>query len=477
MKKTNDVLLIIAAITSILFLFIVESFNNITLDDIGFALQLQKGSILNFVTYMYLNWQGRFMGFLITGIQMKSYFLFGSMLPFSILIYILNILLVSKSLNNFFNIKPVYSLLYAIILFQLYVYSMLDISSYFWLCTKAYTFIISISLYAFSELSINKRIAWYDYIILFITFAFLGCSYEIYAPAVLLFMSFTLLYKLHLSKYNIKILIAENRKLVYSFIICILFFSLMVVAPGNWIRMNLNSKTTDLADNLVTSGKTGLHLIKLLFLKVHYFLAAGILLWAISQQVNISSKNTGRTDSLKRILIYALISLGLCLISILLNVYVVGARIELRAFNHINLICYLFIGFSLYELTTTNLYRKLISYALSFSLLFIIASNIYSSFKSIPELRAYEQSVNARIEQLKMLSTNGNNVIFKLKPLHIAEFHSVDDVWKLVVPKFTPRALLKPNEVSTDISNYYNKAYRRYYKLDFDVITDLSYKF
>jgi hypothetical protein len=39
MKKINEGLLLGAAITSIVFLFIVEAFNNITLDDIGFALQ------------------------------------------------------------------------------------------------------------------------------------------------------------------------------------------------------------------------------------------------------------------------------------------------------------------------------------------------------------------------------------------------------------------------------------------------------
>ena len=148
---------------------------------------------------------------------------------------------------------------------------------------------------------------------------------------------------------------------------------------------------------------------------------------------------------------------------------------ELRAFNHINLFCFLFIGFSLYEFAKSGLHKKLIVYSLPLTLLFVIVCNIYCSLKSVPELRAYKESVNVRMEKLEMLRTNENKETIKLSPLHIAEFHSVDDLWKLVVPKFTGRPLLKPNEVSKSNGNYYNKKYREYYKLDFDVITDLSY--
>jgi hypothetical protein len=478
MKKINIGLLVIAAITSIVFLFTVESFNNLTLDDIGFALQLQKESIWNFIWRTYLTWQGRFMGFLITGLQIKSYFLFKSMIPFSILLYILNIFLVSKSLMNFFKIKLRNSLLYSIIFFQLYVYSMFDISSYFWLCTKGYTLIITLSLFAFSELVVNKRMEWYNYIILFITFAFLGCSYEIYAPLILLFLVCGLLYKLIRSNYNIKAFFYENKKLIFSTTVCILFFSLMVIAPGNWIRMEVHAKEPDLlfSDFLITAGKMSFHLINLLFLKIHYFLVAGFLLWSIYQQLNSSYKqNIRKAVSLKRILVYIFISVGLCLVSVLLNTYVVGGRIALRAFNHINLICFIFIGFLLYEFSSTGLHKKFMTYTLFLSLLFVIVCNIYCSFKNVPELRAYSKSVNTRMEKLERLRIIGNSENIKLSSLHVAEFHSVDDFWKLIVPKFTPPAILKPNEVSNYAGNHYNKMFRKYYKLDFDVITDLSF--
>ena len=199
-------------------------------------------------------------------------------------------------------------------------------------------------------------------------------------------------------------------------------------------------------------------------------------MWGIYLQSNNSSiQNIRISGSLRRILFYASISAGLCLVSILLNVYAIGARLQLRAFNHINLICFLFIGFALNEIALFGLYKKLIPFGLPLSLVFVIFCNTYSSFKSVPELRAYKESVNARIEKLEQLNANGYKGTFKLEPLDVAEYHSADDLWKFVDPKFVPGVLLRPNDVSKRVNNFYNTTYRKYYKLDFDVITDLSY--
>jgi hypothetical protein len=479
MKKINEVLLVVAAITSIIFLLIVESFNNITLDDIGFALQLQKESVWKFIIEMYFTWQGRFMGFLLSSMQMKSYLLLNTMLPFSILLYAINIFLVSSSLINFFKLRKIESVLYAIIFFQLYVYSMFDISSYFWMCTKGYTLIITLSLFAFSELLTTRKQTLYDYVILFIIFAFLGCSYEIYAPVILLFMSGVLFYRLRQANFDIKFIVSENKKLIFSIIVGTLFFFLMIIAPGNWIRMNVHATYTNFrfSQYVVVATVNAGQLLKLLLLKVQYFVVFGLLILIIYQQVNIKPKQfRSLRDSSRTILLYAFISIGLCLVSVFLNTYAVGARMELRAFNHINLICFLFVGFSLYEIRFLWLYKKFAFYAAPSILIFIIMCNAYSSFRSVPELSAYKESVQERMKKLELLNTGGNRQTIKLEPLHAAIFHSVDDLWKMGIPKLTPRILLKPNEVSNSIDNFYNKTYRKYYKLDFDVVTDLSYE-
>jgi hypothetical protein len=469
-------LLVISAVTSIIFLFIVESCNNIVRDDIGFAYIVQNKGVWGFMMDRYFTCAGRFMSFFITGVQLKSYLYFDNMLPFSILLYILNIALVSKSFKNFFRLKTFQSVLYAIIFFQLYFYTMFDHASFFWMCTKVYTLLMSLSLFAFSELLMNTPAKWNDYVNLFISFMFLGCSYEIFAPVIILLMGGTLLYKLYQSNFRIKVLLFENRKLVFSFCICLIFFLLMVIAPGNWNRMKVyTSDHLDFANFVTTVFNNCFLLMKLLFFRAHYLIVAVILLFAIFQLKEPQLKLQGNYSyTLKRILFYALIAVGLCLVSVILNTYAVGTRMYMRSFNHINLIVFLFIGFSAYELASVNVIRKISVFLLPVMLVFIITCNIFITVKSIPELRSYKVSLNNRMEQLEALRASGNTATIKLGLLDVAEYHSIDDLWKLIIPKYSTRELLKDQQLTNRIDHSFNLSFRKYNKFDFDVITDLT---
>lgn len=479
MGKNIKALLVITAISSIGFIFIVEFFNNITLDDVGFALYLKNGSIWDFMVRMYFTWQGRFMGFFISGTQIKSYIIFDSMMPSSILLYIINILLISKSLVNFFKIKQIDSVLFAIILFQLYIYSMFDISSYFWLCTKSYTFEMSLGLFALSDLICNKKDSIFNYIILLISFAFLGCSYEIYAPIILLLIGLILLYKLHITKYKIRQLLTDNRKLVFVLLAGTLFFILMVIAPGNWVRLSVHSKDADLSIMQIfrTSIIDCVQLGKLLFFRIHYILLFSLLLLVIIEQKKLTIQKTFLEYKLdiSKVCFYLFAASGLCFVSVLLNTVAIGKRMELRAFNHINLLLFLFIAFSLFEIAKKYEFVKLLNKLFPISLVIIIAFNIYNIISNYPELNAYVKSEGERIGYLNQLRTEGNKFTVKLKELDVPVYHSIDDCWKILVPKYSSSVLLKPNEVSKDLTNFYNITYKKYYNLDFEVYTTLDY--
>ncbi|NDV46199.1 hypothetical protein D0T49_03975 [Paludibacter sp. 221] len=479
--RINYFLLFVAALSSILFLFLIEFYNDITLDDIGFALQLQESSIWDFMKTMYLTWQGRFMGFFLTGLQMKSYFLFNSMLPFSMLLYAVNILLITKALMNFFNLKIFDSVLYSVVLFQIYIFTMFDFSSYFWMCTKGYTFIMTLSVYAFSELIVNKKGKWYSYITLFIVFAFIGCSYEIFAPIILLLMGCCILYLFYKSNFRLSLLIRENKLLLFTFFVGTLFFVLMVIAPGNWVRMDVHSKdsTLSLFPFLQVVLNNSIYLSKNVFFTFPYyfvFLIVIAYLFSKKKEDLISSSKKTKKQVLRNILKYAFISVSLTLVSLALNTYAVGQRMELRAFNHVNLIVFVFLYYTIKEIMSIFSLKKNIAILYPIVLLFVIISNIYSTIKSVPELEAYEESKNQREQLLYELKISGNEEIACLQTLDAPLFHSVlDDAWRVILPKVSDKLLLKPNEISFDIKNYYNVTYKEYYQLDFDVITDLSY--
>ena len=457
----------------------VESFNRLSLDDLGFALQLKENSIWNYMMGMYFTWQGRFMVFLLNGVQMKSFFLFGSMMPFSIMLYILNILLISKTLVNFLRIKIVVSVLFAIVLFQLYIYSMFDISSYFWMCTKPYTFEISLGLFVLSDLICYKKESVLNYVVLFVSLAFLGCSYEIFAPIILLVLGVVLIYKFHNAGYNLMQFITHNRKLLLAFSVGTLFFILIIIAPGNWVRLGVHRTDANLSILHIfsTSMSNGIHLLKLLFFRSYYFLLFLVLVFVLNKQnkSTFEKKSFDNRIIIRSISFYLFIAVILCFVSILLNTIAVGKRMELRAFNHINLLFFLFIAFSVFVLTKKYELSRILPYLFPVSLMIIIAFNLYNIFSNYSELRDYVKSEDARIEYLEKLNNEGNKDLVKLKELDAPLYHSIDELWRIVVPKFSRSVLLKPNEVSWDINNFYNKAYKEYYNLKFNVCTTLDY--
>jgi hypothetical protein len=210
----------------------------------------------------------------------------------------------------------------------------------------------------------------------------------------------------------------------------------------------------------------------MLFLKIHYFILGSIILLFLFKNKKFSSKLDQRKfDLIKRIIVYSLLCIGFCLISILLNTFAVGSLLIFRAFNHINLIVFLLIGFSMYEFSDFKMIRKMTYKFFPIALLFVITFNIYCSFKNIPELISYKISVENRLRKLEELQIDGNIKTIKLKRLDIAKYHSVDDLWKHLIP-FTSPYLLTPNDVFNKTDNYYNKLYRKYFQLSFDVITE-----
>ena len=92
------------------------------------------------------------------------------------------------------------------------------------------------------------------------------------------------------------------------------------------------------------------------------------------------------------------------------------------------------------------------------------------------ELEAYSDSKQKREDFIELKIKENITGIVRLEELDAPTFHSiVEDCSSAVMPSYTRHVLLKPNEVSYRIDNFYNVTYREYYELPFDVITTLSY--
>jgi len=477
-KEINIVLLFIAATISVIFNFMIESFNDLALDDIGFAYYLKDNSVFDFIYEMYFTWQGRYTMFLITGLQIKSYFFFEHMLPFALLLYVFNVLLLAVSLKRFYNLKIFEGILFSLILFQLFIFTYYDLSSYFWLCTKPYTLQMTLSVYGASELYKSKLNSKISFLILFFVSVFIGSSYEIYSPLILLILGSLILIKFHKMRFHFLTLLT-NKKLLFVFIVSTVAFFIMVIAPGNWLRKGIHDVFSNLSavDLLKITALNTTQLGKVIVLKLHYLIVAAILLYSLAlkdPRIKLHTKKYIK-NIFSSVLLIGITGLVLIAISVLLNTYAVGHRMELRAFNHVNLIIFIVIGSWMLLYSEVSKNERSANVLLFLALIFFITINTYSIKKNYNELKFYGEAKADRMRHIDNLKAAGNIETIKLNELPTPIFRSVDDFWKLLIPELSPRPILKPNEISYDVKNHYNVTYRFYYGLDFNVYNTISF--
>lgn len=100
------------------------------------------------------------------------------------------------------------------------------------------------------------------------------------------------------------------------------------------------------------------------------------------------------------------------------------------------------------------------------------------------ELDAYKISFENRMEILNEEKENEFQGLLELEPLHIPKFHSlVEDIWCKSEAyrnhNYRRTKLIRPDDVYEEYDakyNPFNRAYKRYYNLPFDVKTDLPCK-
>lgn len=485
LNRITEVLLWIVATLVLVFFVMVECFNGPALDDLIFLMSLQNTSVIDFVVERYVNWQGRFTSFFLSGLCLKSYILLGTLLPFTILMFIVNISLWSSAIRMMFDLSYVKSIPYGLILHGLFYLTMFDPSSYFLICTKPYIFIISCSVYGFVKLIKQRDGNVWDYIAVVFTYIFIGASYEIYAPIVLLFIGCAILYLWKKNRFSISQLFKVYPLLMTAFGVAGISFAIMLVAPGNWVRVdNMESGSIDNFYVYVSVIFSRLYMMgKYLFFNLPYILCVCIIVGYLFQK-KYDRSFVKQRFSWKYMMYISIALFSLVIISLFLNAWAMGSSdMYSRASNHILLVFYIWCVCIVAELVKVKRIRYL-PYLYTFVLLFLTLDWFYIIMNDYKELDAYKISFEDRMEILNEKKENEFQGLLELEPLHIPKFHSlVEDTWckSEAYRNHTYRRtkLIRPDDVYEEYDakyNPFNRAYKRYYNLPFDVKTDLPCK-
>lgn len=474
-------LIVLGAVASVVFLFLTESYNTPVLDDLGFINTLRNTSIGRYVANMYLTWEGRYMSFIEHGVQYRMYELFHSTIPYSILLYVIEIALLQSALRMSMRISVFHAIIYAMWVWGLFVVCLPDLASYFWMCTKVYPLLVVMAVWLLAKIYFSASRRWYDYLEIVVVSCFVGCSTEVFAPMVLVLMGIRILRKWKQCAWSITMLFQREGLLCVAFIVAAINFFAMVFAPGTFVRMEVLSDksslsmvgyATGLADGIMRIGK-------MIFFKLHYYIAFFVvslvlLLMRSTADTKLSAKAIGI-----RFVRNVLIVVGLFMLSIMLCLYATGEPFVARAMAQLPAAIFILLFLLAKDLSCVSFFQNVVWRHTTLILAFwggvFVASNlVYATVSAYSELEIYKESRIQREVMLQNLEAIGNTETIYLETLHTPQYHSImDDAWRKVMPKYSKIVILRTDEVGDRVDFYYNVEFRRYYHLSFDVISDI----
>ena len=482
MKRSIDVvkwaLLIIAALSSALFIMMVHWYNIPMWDDYDFMVHLRNMTIWEHVAYEWTSFCGRFWGQFTNGIFVRLYETFGTLMVGGVLVYLLEVFLIEQSLVRLLKICHIESIIYSVILLGLYVSMMYSIHSYFWMCTQGYSLRMCVTLFTFAYIREMKVVRWYDYIVSTVLFSYLGAGYEIFSPCVLVFVGIRLL--MYWIEYkSLKKVFTEQTLLVYGFIIATISFFIMIAAPGNWVRMDAyeDQHVFSLIEFMVIVVDKVLAEVKAIVLRLPYMIAGFVMLLDLT-----ISKNLGTPLTSKQVLLALLkwlgILFGMVILAFVLETYAIGNSSLGRALCFIPMFLLFFIGVmvvSVRRWISCKISKNTIGILTCFVAITLIICNIYAIVFNSYELQKWQKEETTRLEYLQQLNNEGFEGLVLLKPIYEPEFRCFldDNVYKRLIPKFTRKKLLNVTQFYPphDLSEC-NVSFVKYHHFSFSIAQD-----
>lgn len=471
----EHILFVLLAIVNALFLFywVMLALNySLHFDDVHFMWKMREYSIFEYVREMYMTRGGNFAGYGINGLIFTIANWLGCYQFWPIIFYIIGILMVVGSVRGLFSGLRQYELyLGAIALYNVYVLTSIDVAVFLWLCAMGY-YLAGPAICLLIRYINTKRLQWWQWLIYPLLVILLSGQTVALTPMALLIMFCNGLYIWR--NYQWKIAPTWNnhitKRLIYTAIIMLCFYGIMVAAPGNYLRMQ-GEFDIDQPANLVEFVKACCVCVGMFFYFMAFYLPYQLLAVGLGGYVGAKYKLPLKSKSFKRGI---LVTIGAFFLYVVIAVMPLaylsnGFQIQ-RNYTHISffyMVMLFVVGYMLgCKLSKSKLWA-VGSIVCSIFLCAIMCLNIY---QDLPIARAYSQAHKEREAYLLTLQEQGNKEI-----VYVQKFpstHSQDAKHTILSWLGKPSATQAIYyESDTDIEpNEYESHIRHLYNLDFDFV-------
>jgi hypothetical protein len=427
----------ILALFNVLFLayvFTVGYHNRLAWDDYAFMGHLRDHGFLSPFTFWYTHWQGRFGPQFFINLVLSIYKVIPSLLFYTVIITSLFIYSIYEILKSYFPVSKWLLLNYSILLFSALFLTTFELNTFFLLNVSAMYFGGVLFALIGIVFLIKKDQSLYHYIAVAFCFLYAGSSAEHTGLLASFIVGLLILYNLYQSSFNYRAFLSlvSNRKMLVAFFFCFAALVIMILAPGNKIRMTAFQQVTDPMEILVISYNSTVQILYHIFYRLPYtisfaipFILFGLYLRDKVQIVRISI--------IYVVLASAVVQWLLIFISNLPVTYAMGTVGPMRSYVFISffvmtnlfLVC-TYIGYS--YVPSLKVTRVLAGVSVAILIVFVG----YTFYKELPLLRKYSQTDKARVALLNVYKDQGRMEKASLQPLYAPKYVTITDMFRIL---------------------------------------------
>lgn len=473
----NRILPSVLILLNILFViyFAFWSFNGfLHFDDLGATAAMMHSSILGHVYDIYMGQSGRFVGCFICAVIFKFVALTGVYRFFPLLFLLIGYALMGLSVKNLpFANKKMVSLI-AILLYNLYVFTAIDFPVFTWICALYY-YLLAPSLLLFCIYLCKSSLNVWQWIMLTLSGIFIAGGSEAFTPVALFVMFLIGLYYWHKNNWSIRETwsLPQVRRIVYTAVCILLLFAVVVVAPGNYVRMEQSVGEGFAHPAGVVGWVIAIAKCVSMFLYMSAFYAPYYLvLFFFCCYLGANQQNKLPLTKIQSILIISALFVAYLVVSAIPIAFVYNGFGIQRLYTHVTFVLVGYVGGLgfIAGINAPQLMKmsKVMTIALGTMLSGIMVLNLVND---VPVMRRFSKSVDDRVTLLTNLQKQGNKDTVIVEPY--ADMQVPDakyTIMKLVGKRNNPMSSLYYG-ADTDVNpNEYENHYKKVYGLDFDFV-------
>ena len=383
----------------LIYIFILGYYNRLSGDDYAFMGHLREYGFFNPFTYWYDAWQGRFCPQFVINTVLLVYKIIPNLIFYTVIITTLFILSIYKILKLYFPLSKWYLLNYSVFLFSTLVFTALEFNTFFWITVSPmYYGGILFALFGVGYiLGTGKK--WHHFLIIGLSFIYVGSSSEHVGILTCGALGLLLLANSFKLKFNLKSMLSntKNSKLLVAISFCAIAFVIMILAPGNKIRMAQSPQTTDIIHLIKITITASVFVMRHVFYKIPYLILMIPIMLLLG--VFLKDKIIVKKHNYFIVLIISIIGLlGIIFLSNLPTAYAMSSNGPTRSYVFISFLILMTLSFlsvyTGYRFINSTRILKNIS-LVSIGVLILILS--YVAVNEIPQSIKYSGSSDARI--------------------------------------------------------------------------------